>query len=354
MRSNQSYDHHEAFEAGSSSNYNYGGDHHQSLMTFEGGSSNNVDHALHLHPQLEVSPIGLSLRKSNSLINLVEMTLREQKTPPPPEEKKLKASNFPALLLQIGTWKRISKNEGDLVAKIYYAKKKLVWEFLDGPLKNKIEVQWSEISAIMHQGHHGRLEIELNQPPLFCREINPQPRKHTQWKQTSDFTGGQASICRRHSIIFALGVLDKQYEKLLQCDKRLFTLSRQPFPINNYPFFYQDPNHYLDYSYVNVHHGPPAPYHGDLDSNLLMSGMYETHVRVQDQWSQTEMINEDINPAGYVNGGISSIEELRDNYRIGIQEPTSWMGIPHVYELPRESRMEDFGDSYRNHQYNPY
>ncbi|KAM0036371.1 hypothetical protein Hdeb2414_s0014g00425601 [Helianthus debilis subsp. tardiflorus] len=105
MRSNQSYDHHEAFEAGSSSNYNYGGDHHQSLMTFEGGSSNNVDHALHLHPQLEDSPIGLSLRKSNSLINLVEMTLREQKTPPPPEEKKLKASNFPALLLQIGTWK---------------------------------------------------------------------------------------------------------------------------------------------------------------------------------------------------------------------------------------------------------
>ncbi|MFS7898085.1 hypothetical protein Hanom_Chr07g00607261 [Helianthus anomalus] len=62
-----------------------------------------------------------------------------------------------------------------------------------------MEVQWSEILAIrsfMHHGHHGRLEIELNQPPLFCREINPQPRKHTQWKQTMDFTGGQASICR--------------------------------------------------------------------------------------------------------------------------------------------------------------
>ncbi|KAJ0773265.1 hypothetical protein HanOQP8_Chr03g0097291 [Helianthus annuus] len=92
----------------------------------------------------------------------------------------------------------------------------------------------------------------------------------------------------------------------------------------------------------------------NLFINNHFEGMYETHVRVQDQWSQTEMINEDINPAAYVNGGISSLEELRDNYRIGIQEPTSWMGVPHVYELPWESRMEDFGDSYRNHQYNPY
>ncbi|XP_076915772.1 uncharacterized protein LOC143575231 [Bidens hawaiensis] len=181
------------------------------MMAFEGTSNNGEfvsgfdqtsNHAPHLHPQ-GVSPIGLTLRKSNSLINLVEMTLsheREQKKveSQPPSEK-LKASNFPALILQIGTWKRISRNEGDLVAKIYYAKKKLVWEFLDGPLKNKIEVQWSEISAIRsfhHEGDHGRLEIEINQPPLFCREVNPLPRKHTQWKQTTDFTRGQASICR--------------------------------------------------------------------------------------------------------------------------------------------------------------
>lgn len=125
---------------------------------------------------------------------------------------------------------RVSKNEGDLVAKVYYAKKKLVWEFLDGPLKNKIEIQWSEISAIRaftYEGEHGQLEIEvlflsikcfhpfceyfvldisifiqLNQQPQFGRETNPQPRKHTQWKQTSDFTGGQASICR-YLVLFA-------------------------------------------------------------------------------------------------------------------------------------------------------
>jgi hypothetical protein len=34
------------------------------------------------------------------------------------------------------------------VAKCYYAKHKLVWEVLDGSLKNKIEIQWSDILAI--------------------------------------------------------------------------------------------------------------------------------------------------------------------------------------------------------------
>ena len=41
-----------------------------------------------------------------------------------------------------------SRYEGDLVAKCYFAKHKLVWEFLDGGLKNKIEIQWSDIMAI--------------------------------------------------------------------------------------------------------------------------------------------------------------------------------------------------------------
>jgi hypothetical protein len=42
----------------------------------------------------------------------------------------------------------VSRYEGDLVAKFYFAKHKLVWEVLDGGLKSKIEVQWSDIAAI--------------------------------------------------------------------------------------------------------------------------------------------------------------------------------------------------------------
>lgn len=41
-----------------------------------------------------------------------------------------------------------SRYEGDLVAKCYFAKHKLVWEVLDGCLKNKIEIPWSDIMAI--------------------------------------------------------------------------------------------------------------------------------------------------------------------------------------------------------------
>lgn len=41
-----------------------------------------------------------------------------------------------------------SRYEGDLVAKCYFAKHKLVWEVLDGGLKNKIEIQWSDIMGI--------------------------------------------------------------------------------------------------------------------------------------------------------------------------------------------------------------
>ena len=34
------------------------------------------------------------------------------------------------------------------MAKCYFAKHKLVWEVLDGCLKNKIEIPWSDIMAI--------------------------------------------------------------------------------------------------------------------------------------------------------------------------------------------------------------
>ncbi|EOY11647.1 Uncharacterized protein TCM_026760 [Theobroma cacao] len=107
----------------------------------------------------------------------------------------MKAENFPIALLRVGSWQRVSRNEGDLVAKCYFAKRKLVWEFLEHGLKSKIEIQWSDIlslKTVIQEDKPGILEIELNQPPSFHHEIDPQPRKHTQWRMVSDFTGGQA------------------------------------------------------------------------------------------------------------------------------------------------------------------
>ena len=109
------------------------------------------------------------------------------------------------------------------MAKCYFAKHKLVWELLDGNLKNKIEIQWSDIVALKAnyaEDGLGTLDVvvsyifiaklwnmnlvlsnmmiyrcffQLARQPLFFREINPQPKKHTLWQATADFTGGEAS-----------------------------------------------------------------------------------------------------------------------------------------------------------------
>ncbi|KAJ6834172.1 uncharacterized protein M6B38_336015 [Iris pallida] len=202
----------------------------------------------------EPSPLGLRLRKSPSLLELIQMRLSQGSSNAPScttssgafdvgkkdlkstavsgtSSDKLKASNFPVSLLKIGSWECISRYEGDLVAKCYYAKHKLVWEVLDGGLKSKIEIQWSDITALKAtcpENGPGTLDIVLARQPLFFRETNPQPRKHTLWQATSDFTNGQASTNRRHYLQCPQGLLSKHFEKLIQCDPRLHSLSRQP------------------------------------------------------------------------------------------------------------------------------
>ncbi|WCJ43043.1 hypothetical protein M5689_023808 [Euphorbia peplus] len=168
-----------------------------------------------------------------------------------PASEKLKAANFEATLIKIGKWERKKKNEGDITAKCYFAKKKLVWEFLQGNLKSKIEIQWNDIIGLrvdLQENKLGILEIELNKAPDFFEEIDPQPRKHTIWRVTSDFTKGAASTFRRHYVEFPPGMLDKHYEKLLQCDQRLYGLHHKPFPSLRTPYFDQNFHKYLNFS----------------------------------------------------------------------------------------------------------
>ncbi|CAL5375490.1 unnamed protein product [Camellia sinensis] len=206
------------------------------------------------NPLDEPSPLGLRLKKSPSLLDLIQMTLSQGNSPKVGTQAKkehnassvsgandkLKASNFPASLLKIGTWEYKSRHEGDLVAKCYFAKHKLVWEVLDGGLKNKIEIQWSDIMALEAKypdDAPGTLDVVLARQPLFFRETNPQPRKHTLWQATSDFTGGQASIHRQHFLQCPQGLLGKHFEKLIQCDPRLNFLSQQGEIVLESPYF---------------------------------------------------------------------------------------------------------------------
>lgn len=51
------------------------------------------------------------------------------------------------------------------MAKCYFAKHKLVWEVLDGGLKNKIEIQWSDIiglKAVYPDDKTGTLDVAVN------------------------------------------------------------------------------------------------------------------------------------------------------------------------------------------------
>ncbi|KAF3784017.1 hypothetical protein EJ110_NYTH31062 [Nymphaea thermarum] len=196
------------------------------------------------------SPIGLKLTKTPSFMELIQAKL-SQGQPPESDEKqslqhemvmdkevnavlntpsaeRMKASNFAATFLKIGSWEVIPNYDGDLVAKCYFAKRKLVWEVLEGGLKSKIEIQWSDITSLRttyRQNHPGQLEVEvsighfyemllhmqlsywtsteilffglhcsiqLSKVPHFFRETNPQPRKHSLWQAANDFTGGQA------------------------------------------------------------------------------------------------------------------------------------------------------------------
>eukprot|EP00249_Psilotum_nudum_P019905 c27472_g1_i1 orf=309-1712(+) len=209
----------------------------------------------------EPSPLGLTLRKTPSLVDLIQIKLaqgelsisqhcdvapgltnRTRKSSPmqTTQQEKIKASNFPASTLKIGTWKWVSRYEGDLVAKCYYAKRKLVWEVLGKGLKSKIEIQWSDITALKAsypENEPGVLEIEVSRPPLFFKETNPQPRKHTLWQATSDFTGGQASICKWHYLRFSPEMLNRHYEKLMQCDARLRALNGKAVSSKVSPYF---------------------------------------------------------------------------------------------------------------------
>ncbi|KAL1551631.1 hypothetical protein AAHA92_19449 [Salvia divinorum] len=174
-------------------------------------------------------PLDLPLKRTDTLLNLLQS--KSSKAADNVDNVDISPpSYFPITTFTVGNWKRESSRQGDLTAKFLYGKKMVVWEFLDGPLKSKMEVSWSDITAIeavANPNQPGFLRVELANPPFFFREITPQPRKRSSWEPVHDFTGGQAQFYRRYEATFPPGVLDKPYEKLLLHDARLAQLSRR-------------------------------------------------------------------------------------------------------------------------------
>ncbi|XP_010674185.2 uncharacterized protein LOC104890408 [Beta vulgaris subsp. vulgaris] len=117
---------------------------------------------------------------------------------------RLKPATFSALSITIGSWTKIARHTGALIAKCYFKKRRqLAWEVLNVSLNNKIEFSWSNIAAIKATFHpnEGVLDIMLEKPPLFFQEATPEPGKPIKWEQCGDFTEQQqASIIRYISI----------------------------------------------------------------------------------------------------------------------------------------------------------
>ncbi|KAG6523575.1 hypothetical protein ZIOFF_013436 [Zingiber officinale] len=109
-------------------------------------ASTSCEQALYNNVLGELGPLGLRPRKGRSLADISQMMLSQANvgktlcftslkgsevgeqsdfSASPSSLSKIKASNFPTSLLRIGTRKCVSRYEGDLVAKCYFAKHKL-------------------------------------------------------------------------------------------------------------------------------------------------------------------------------------------------------------------------------------
>ncbi|XP_019099625.1 PREDICTED: uncharacterized protein LOC104783699 [Camelina sativa] len=202
--------------------------------------------------------VNLPLTKTPELINLIENYLNgNNKCPPQQSEssnissilppkvpaERLKAMNFPISQITIGQWFYRATNPDGIVAKLYFAKKKLIWDHEKNlKLVKKLKISKNVVSAFIvsvnSRDETGILKIELKKRPKFFIETNPQAGKHTQWKQMDqDFTEDQAASCFRiHTLYFDAGVLQKNLEKLLS-DSFWAKLHEVYFPVQEAVFF---------------------------------------------------------------------------------------------------------------------
>eukprot|EP01018_Ginkgo_biloba_P008675 Gb_07619 [translate_table: standard] len=80
-------------------------------------------------------------RKFRNINDLNQESVERKDVAAQTSADKLKASNFPASILKIGTWELA-----------FFAKRKLVWEVLDYGLKSQIDFEWLDITALKASG----------------------------------------------------------------------------------------------------------------------------------------------------------------------------------------------------------
>nr|GEY58793.1 hypothetical protein [Tanacetum cinerariifolium] len=231
------------------------------------------------------------LRKSNSLLNLVEMRLsqeREQKkVESQPTREKLKASNFHAIILQIGSWK-LASMRGDDIQSFY--------------------TNWEDNGGF---DHHGESMATYDQGSSYNGDF------------VSDFDQTSSNNLNLH--------LHAQGDSPL---------------VMRFPYSNERTRRHVNENEERTHshfEGISAITYGLQDH---VPPCYGQESWIPLQQSQTKALHEEIQSTGYVNNVIVDIDQLQVNSAIGIQEPNSWQGVPDQYGHQWEQGV--------NHHYNTY
>ncbi|CAA7015892.1 unnamed protein product [Microthlaspi erraticum] len=209
-----------------------------------------------LNLRLTITPEFIS--KAESILNQARPLPRQQLLPDPTEITKTstckKSANpkpiaFPVSKITIGQWTHTAVHPDDLTAKCYFVRRKLMWEILDNvqtgaqvaKMKRKMEIDWADVLSLKttySADGTGTLEVELRKRPTFFMETNSQAGNQTLWLRTNeDFTLDEsASKCRVHTLHFAPGVLEENFEKTMCSDSFWSELVKVPFPVSP-PYF---------------------------------------------------------------------------------------------------------------------
>eukprot|EP01089_Gocevia_fonbrunei_P018536 TRINITY_DN6287_c0_g1_i1.p1 TRINITY_DN6287_c0_g1~~TRINITY_DN6287_c0_g1_i1.p1 ORF type:complete len:681 (-),score=149.37 TRINITY_DN6287_c0_g1_i1:165-2207(-) len=140
----------------------------------------------------------------------------------------------PLLSIKIGTFERIAQYPGEVVAVFNVDEGVLDWEMATNNGLLKIRTAFPDVSGFgleLPPDGSAILTVELKKPPSF------QSYENGQWVACHDFTGSEASICKRHVLHFAKGVLNDPLEHLLSSNERFKYLAQLGLPSLEDPYF---------------------------------------------------------------------------------------------------------------------
>lgn len=139
------------------------------------------------------------------------------------ESSKLTAVSFAAMRLEIGSWQLIAKTKEAVIATCCYTRRQLNWEVSETGQKNKIELQWDDITSlrVTPMGPVTELlEVDVQQAPALYQETSP-----AVWQRCHDFTGGENSRLRTHRLLFPSNTVMNLLQDLVLREPRLAELT---------------------------------------------------------------------------------------------------------------------------------